>query len=100
MCAQVCVCGGLASTVDLGIKETSVYLKEKEKKSRVLQRGVAHRNDVDPSLIRVYTPDSTRGRPALVHAFFQGACVRSDESGSCGENHSATADCLNSVASL
>lgn len=96
----VCVCGGVGLYCRPGDQRNQCVFKGERKKPHVLQRGVAHCNDVDSSLIRVYTPDSTRGRPALVHAFFQGARARSDVKGSCGEIHSATADCLNSVASL
>ena len=63
--------GGLALTVDLRIKATSMYLKGK---NHVLQRGAAHSNDVDSSLIRVYTSDLTRGRLALVQSVCNKSC--------------------------
>lgn len=78
-CCEKGLVGG-GAPLDLGIKATSVYSRF-EKKIPVLQRGVAHSNDVDSSL---YTCDSKTGWLALARVIFQGVVI-SKVTGSCWE---------------
>lgn len=98
VCVVVCVIGGGGHGVGLYCRprDQSNQCVFKGKK-HILQRGAAHCNDVDSSLIRVYTSDSTRGRLALVRAFLQGVCVISKVTGSCGEIYSAGSHCFFSL---
>lgn len=69
-----------AYTIELGIKATSVYLWKK-KKSAPLQRRVVRSNDVDSSLIRVYTSSSLDMRREGGLCFIWRRKVHNEQSG-------------------